>query len=255
MTATGRAWQCPPATVLAAVDFGEASSRAVGLAGVLASASGGRLRVLHAERFEPPPYFTLEQIERLEAERLAAQAEAARLLARFAADATSYPVEPAVVDEPPVDAVLGAADGVDLIVAGTHGRRGPGRWWLGSVAERIVRGAHVPVLVTRSAASPVLDVFARVALVGGDEPGAGDARAWAQYLVATFGGSLVEAGDATHCTPASVDGATLVVVAATAHPGGPRVADTVGRVLQACRHPVLFVPPRSRDDGGVSPNA
>jgi Universal stress protein family len=24
----------------------------------------------------------------------------------------------------------------DLIVAGTHGRRGPGRWWLGSVAER-----------------------------------------------------------------------------------------------------------------------
>ena len=62
-------WQCPPKTVLVAVDFGDASARALAIGGVVASAFGARLRALHAERFEPPPYFTLEQIAGLEAER------------------------------------------------------------------------------------------------------------------------------------------------------------------------------------------
>ena len=38
-------------------------------------------------------------------------------------------------------AIVEASRGVDLIVMGTHGRRGPSRWWLGSVAERVVQGA------------------------------------------------------------------------------------------------------------------
>ena len=37
----------------------------------------------------------------------------------------------------------------DLIVVGTHGRRGLGRVLLGSGAEQIVRLAPVPVLVVR----------------------------------------------------------------------------------------------------------
>ncbi len=37
----------------------------------------------------------------------------------------------------------------DLIVVGTHGRRGLHRLFLGSVAEGIVRGATVPVLLIR----------------------------------------------------------------------------------------------------------
>jgi nucleotide-binding universal stress UspA family protein len=36
---------------------------------------------------------------------------------------------------------------IDLIVVGTHGRTGVGRALLGSVAERVVRGARCPVLV------------------------------------------------------------------------------------------------------------
>ena len=107
------------------------------------------LRALHAERFEPPPYFTIEQITRLEEERHVAQAAATDHLARFAA-ASAYQVESLVVDAPPVDAILDASAGADLIVLGTHGRRGPGRWWLGSVAERVVRVAAIPVLVTRA---------------------------------------------------------------------------------------------------------
>lgn len=41
--------------------------------------------------------------------------------------------------------------GADLIVLGTHGRRGVGRLLMGSGAEQIIRIAPVPVLVVRSA--------------------------------------------------------------------------------------------------------
>lgn len=43
--------------------------------------------------------------------------------------------------------------GCDLIVMGTHARTGPTRWWLGSVAEYVVRHAACPVLVVPQAAS------------------------------------------------------------------------------------------------------
>jgi nucleotide-binding universal stress UspA family protein len=36
--------------------------------------------------------------------------------------------------------------GVDMIAMGTHGRRGVPRWFLGSVAEKVVRLSPVPVL-------------------------------------------------------------------------------------------------------------
>jgi len=43
-----------------------------------------------------------------------------------------------------------AAWNADLIVIGTHGRRGVGRLLLGSDAEQIVRTAPVPVLLVRA---------------------------------------------------------------------------------------------------------
>jgi nucleotide-binding universal stress UspA family protein len=48
--------------------------------------------------------------------------------------------------------ILGYADGegVDLIVMTTHGRSGLGRWVWGSVAEKVLRAAHTPVLLLRS---------------------------------------------------------------------------------------------------------
>ncbi|WP_232702335.1 universal stress protein [Halobacterium wangiae] len=39
---------------------------------------------------------------------------------------------------------------VDVVVMGTHGRRGLGRALLGSVTERVVRTADVPVLTVRA---------------------------------------------------------------------------------------------------------
>lgn len=41
------------------------------------------------------------------------------------------------------------ANEVDLIVICTRGRSGVSRWLMGSVADRVVRGASVPVLLVR----------------------------------------------------------------------------------------------------------
>ncbi len=41
-------------------------------------------------------------------------------------------------------------NGVDLIVIATHGRSGVSRWMWGSVADRILRSACVPVLMVRA---------------------------------------------------------------------------------------------------------
>ena len=199
--------------MLVAVDFGDASARALAIGGVVASAFGARLRALHAERFEPPPYFTLEQIAGLEAERRVAQAAATDHLARFAAEASAYRVESIVVDEPPVDAILDAAAMADLIIAGTHGRRGPGRWWLGSVAERVVRAATIPVLVTRAAATPARDVFERIAFVQDGSDAESAARACAEHLATIAGGSLIEGGPVAQCEAGVMQQASLVVMA------------------------------------------
>ena len=50
------------------------------------------------------------------------------------------------------DVILGVAEKlqVDVIAMSTHGRTGPARWLLGSVAERVVHNSKVPVLLIRS---------------------------------------------------------------------------------------------------------
>jgi nucleotide-binding universal stress UspA family protein len=52
----------------------------------------------------------------------------------------------------PAFAILELAEsgGFDLIVMGTHGRRGIGRVMLGSVAERVLRESPCPVLTVRA---------------------------------------------------------------------------------------------------------
>jgi len=60
-------------------------------------------------------------------------------------------VRESVVDGVAEDAIVDYADaeGIDLIVMGTHGRRGLDRYLVGSVTERVVRRTEVPTLVVR----------------------------------------------------------------------------------------------------------
>jgi nucleotide-binding universal stress UspA family protein len=51
-----------------------------------------------------------------------------------------------------------ANEDVDIVVMSTHGHTGVARWVLGSVAERIVRHADVPVLLVRVRADETDDV-------------------------------------------------------------------------------------------------
>jgi nucleotide-binding universal stress UspA family protein len=62
------------------------------------------------------------------------------------------------VDPSPGAAILygAVAAKCDLIALATHGRGGLARLLLGSVADKVVRGAAVPVLVHRTAAQPPL---------------------------------------------------------------------------------------------------
>jgi nucleotide-binding universal stress UspA family protein len=60
-----------------------------------------------------------------------------------------FEVETTVRIGKPAEEVLGVSESakVDLIVIATHGRTGIARFRLGSVADRIIRGAHCPALV------------------------------------------------------------------------------------------------------------
>lgn len=60
---------------------------------------------------------------------------------------------PLVVGGPPAAAIIDAIhnQGADLVIMTTHGRSGLGRWILGSVAEKVVAGSHVPVWLVRAA--------------------------------------------------------------------------------------------------------
>ena len=50
------------------------------------------------------------------------------------------------------DTILGVAEElqVDVIAMSTHGRTGPARWLLGSIAERVVHSSKIPVLLIRA---------------------------------------------------------------------------------------------------------
>ncbi len=56
-----------------------------------------------------------------------------------------------VVNGDAAEGILACAKrcGVDLIAMTTHGRSGLSRWWLGSVADKIVHASPVPVLLVR----------------------------------------------------------------------------------------------------------
>jgi nucleotide-binding universal stress UspA family protein len=92
-----------------------------------------------------------EQWKRLEEIRTVdAQKYLEQLVARF--DLKGAHLETKVLSGHAAEALADYADGndFDLIVIATHGRSGISRWVWGSVAERILRSACVPVLMVRA---------------------------------------------------------------------------------------------------------
>jgi len=86
-------------------------------------------------------------------ERLDALAEQGEAIVSAVADKVEgdVPVETAVLSGNAYERILEYAEetGADLLVMGTHGRTGVDRYLLGSVTEKVVRTADIPVLTVR----------------------------------------------------------------------------------------------------------
>jgi len=77
-----------------------------------------------------------------------------------------YTVSTHLADGQPAQVILEAAktEGADLIALCTHGRSGLARWALGSVAERVLQGATVPIFLVRAGAPVTTQKLQRILL-------------------------------------------------------------------------------------------
>lgn len=146
--------------ILVAVDFGEASADALDLAIGIAAKVGAKLTLLHAfyvppmaYSYDPTPWVTdWCSASRAQLDALTATAK------RRHADSVALWME-----GDPRTCILDAVrdQSVDLVVAGTHGRHPVARLLFGSVADRLVRTAPVP-LITTCGAPPRIGLGPRI---------------------------------------------------------------------------------------------
>jgi len=141
-----------PSAVLLATDFQEISERAQLAATELAKSAGARVVVMHA--YQVPVFGFMDGAYVPSAAELEKPLAASRdALSDIGAkiEAEGVPVEVVLRDGEAAQAILDTLKerGCDLIVVGSHGRGLLARALLGSVAQRVLRHADVPVLVVR----------------------------------------------------------------------------------------------------------
>jgi len=142
------------ARILHPSDFSRASGAAFAKAIDLAKTNRAELIVFHATSSVIPMvgdgYVSPEVFEEIEN---TARAEAKKQLDRLVAKAKKAGVRARglIAEGVPHEAIMRAARSTraDLMVIGTHGRTGLAKFFLGSVAGRIVSTARCPVLTVR----------------------------------------------------------------------------------------------------------
>lgn len=139
--------------ILVPVDGSETSNKAVVAALQLARESGGRVRLVHV--LDELAYLSgyevsgdLLQVAREYALKVLEDTLAMAKSAGVPADTKLAEAPGARIGE--VVAAEARSWEADLVVTGTHGRRGVSRVLLGSGAEQVLRLAPVPVLAVRS---------------------------------------------------------------------------------------------------------
>jgi nucleotide-binding universal stress UspA family protein len=144
--------------VLAPLAFESSSDVALETALALAEGAGTRVVAVHVVEPVDMPVPYMMALPPVRATEVTARVEAA--LARWVGGAAggAVPVETEVRHGDPARQIAeaAAACGAGLVVQASHGRRGVGRWLLGSVAEGVVRHAPCPVLTLRIGARPLL---------------------------------------------------------------------------------------------------
>ncbi len=138
--------------ILVPTDFGDASERAITLAVELARRFDARVTLAHVWTVPNAAYAEGLAWPMDELEAAAKRAMATSL----AATVKIFPATDSIVrGGVPWQGILDLVKerGIDLVVMGTHGRRGFSRLVLGSVAEKVVRLSPVPVLTTPALAA------------------------------------------------------------------------------------------------------
>ena len=139
--------------ILVPHDFSTHATHALSVAADLAREHHGRLVVLHVVTpFHPVTGFpedgaiVVPELDVLAGERDRLEAVVRRTLRRV-----QVPIECRVTIGDPFHRIVDAARRADAIVMATAGRTGLSRLVIGSVAEKVVRHARVPVLTVRPA--------------------------------------------------------------------------------------------------------
>jgi nucleotide-binding universal stress UspA family protein len=180
-----------PRRILAATDFSECGTHAVGAAATLALRFGAELHLVHALEvpiplFEPYavaiPATYVADVRRSATEKLngAMAALHARGLSGTA-QLGETPAAPAIVDR-------AREVGADWIVVGTHGHTGLKHMLLGSVAERTVKEAECPVLTVKTEHPEKLPHLIMVAM--DFSPEAEEAMKAAEEIAAELGAGI-----------------------------------------------------------------
>lgn len=133
-------------SILIPTDGSERVKPAVERALDLARATGARVTALHVVAASPPALVDPAGWERVQVELRDASERALRFV-QEQARARGVPVAVKVVAGQASDEIIREARHHDLVVMGTLGRTGLDHLLLGSVAEKVVRHASVPVLV------------------------------------------------------------------------------------------------------------
>jgi nucleotide-binding universal stress UspA family protein len=141
-----------PKKILVATDFSTTADRAEVVGFRLARLLGAELHLLHVRVILEDPLMAEEK--RLQIERMLTSADDERKAAfdKERRDDARVPVETHLVrSTSAAEAITETASelGCELVVMGTHGRRGIKHLLLGSVAEHVVQTVRMPVLTVR----------------------------------------------------------------------------------------------------------
>ncbi|MGA2510020.1 MAG: universal stress protein [Candidatus Acidiferrales bacterium] len=143
-----------PKLIVAPIDFSEHSQEALKSAAELAKQYGSELLLVHAVPVIPRLGSTTEFFQEAQYEA-ALHKDAEERLQKMVKDLTQQGVrakaEVGIANEPGMEILrIAEHNHADLIVIATHGMTGWHRLVFGSVAEKVVRLAHCPVLVMRA---------------------------------------------------------------------------------------------------------
>ncbi len=137
--------------ILAPVDGSELAHFALGEADALTSRSGGELTLMFVHELASVHLMDddFPEPEEMTAELLAT---ARKIMEKWASSLKTPEANRHIVVErggSPAEAIVEHSREYDLIVMATHGHTGIEHLYLGSVAERVIRGAHCHVLVVK----------------------------------------------------------------------------------------------------------